>query len=123
MDETVEKVDVGAPKKYWKKKKKKRTASECISRICAIWPELWPNGDNLEFRPVALGTSQEMHDWVNANLEGRLSHTDISRAMSFVTSHMVRTKQLREGVVRYDLKGQPAGTVSALEVLDSSLSG
>ena len=118
MDELVEKVAVTEPKKYWKKKKKKRTASECIARICAIWPELWPNGHNLEFRPVALGASQEMHDWVNANFEGRLSHIDISRAMSFVTSHLVSTKQLREGAVRYDLKGQPAGIVTASEVVE-----
>ncbi|WP_048280785.1 ProQ/FINO family protein [Klebsiella pneumoniae] len=96
-----------------KKERKKLALSLALKKVCTRWPELWPEWKKREFRPVAPGISQLMHDQLKADPAPDLTHTEIARVMFYVTGSLSYLEQIKAGADRYGLDGQPAQEVTA----------
>ncbi|MEL7630920.1 ProQ/FINO family protein [Pectobacterium aroidearum] len=92
---------------------------QSLSRICSIWPLLWPGWKRRRFRPVVIGIAQQMHQWLKDHPDSPLTHGEIVRVMRFVTNQLGYLEQMTAGASRYDLDGQPATIVTAEEALFS----
>lgn len=102
-----------SPEKMTKKERKKRELSQMLKKVCSRWPELWPEWKKREFRPVALGVGQQMHDQLKANPDPDLTHQDIARVLFYVTGSLSYLEQIKAGSYRYNLDGQPVQQVTA----------
>lgn len=104
---------LSAPEKMAKKERKKLALSLALKKVCTRWPELWPGWRKREFRPIALGISQMMHNQLKADPESDLTHNEIARVMFYVTGSLSYLKQIKVGAYRYGLDGQPVQEVTA----------
>ncbi|EPK3138337.1 hypothetical protein I5504_22965 [Citrobacter koseri] len=102
-----------APEKMTKKERKKLALSLALKKVCTRWPELWPGWKKREFRPVAPGVSQLMHDQLKADPDPDLTHNEIARVMFYVTGRLSYLEQIKSGAYRYGLDGQPVQEVTA----------
>jgi ProP effector len=91
-----------------------------LARLCAIWPELWPEWQRRRFRPVKRGIAGDMRRWLRAHPEADLTGKDITLVLHYVTSRLSYLEQLTEGAVRVGTDGGPAETVSAADAAHSA---
>ncbi|MBK0018996.1 ProQ/FINO family protein [Kosakonia sp. S42] len=94
---------------------RKKSLHSRLTRICTIWPDLWPEWRSYHFRPVKRGIIKDIRVWLAEHPEAEINFTDVSKVFNFVTSRLAYQEQLTEGTTRSGLDGQPAGTVTSSE--------
>ncbi|ECO1514566.1 hypothetical protein AC319_25110 [Salmonella enterica subsp. arizonae] len=85
-----------------------------------VFPLLWPE-DNV-FRLMKVGIFRDAEKFVNANPDCGLSVHDCRCVFTWVSQRLSYLRLFAPGTLRYDLCGQPAGTVSDDDILSAALS-
>ncbi|EHM1640303.1 hypothetical protein KDR70_004298 [Salmonella enterica subsp. enterica serovar Oranienburg] len=85
-----------------------------------VFPLLWPE-DNV-FRLMKVGIFRDAEKFVNANPDCGLSVHDCRCVFTWVSQRLSYLRLFAPGALRYDLCGQPAGTVSDADILSAALS-
>lgn len=85
-----------------------------------VFPLLWPE-DNV-FRLMKVGIFRDAEKFVNANPDCGLSVHDCRCIFTWVSQRLSYLRLFAPGALRYDLCGQPAGTVSDADILSAALS-
>ncbi|ECC3917499.1 hypothetical protein CTQ69_26845 [Salmonella enterica subsp. diarizonae] len=80
-----------------------------------VFPLLWPE-DNV-FRLIKVGISKDVEAFINENPDCGLTLLDCRCVFSLVTQGLPYLSLFTPGAIRYDLRGQPAGTVTERDVL------
>ncbi|MGE0968624.1 ProQ/FINO family protein [Klebsiella sp. WOUb02] len=98
-------------------KKQRRTYRRwgLVRQVAALFPLLWPEFRNGQFRPLKSGISADVRAWIAANPQAGLSEEEWKQAVRFVVSRLAYLRTVTEGTARVDLSGEPAGTVTASE--------
>ncbi|ECT5252979.1 hypothetical protein ATT74_25735 [Salmonella enterica subsp. enterica serovar Panama] len=84
------------------------------------FPLLWPE-DNV-FRLMKVGIFRDAEKFVNANPDCGLSVHDCRCVFTWVSQRLSYLRLFAPGALRYDLCGQPVGTVSDADILSAALS-
>ncbi len=85
-----------------------------------VFPLLWPEDDVL--RLMKVGIFRDAEKFVNANPDCGLSVHDCRCVFTWVSQRLSYLRLFAPGALRYDLCGQPAGTVSDADILSAALS-
>lgn len=85
-----------------------------------VFPLLWPEDD--AFRLMKIGIFRDAEKFVNANPDCGLSVHDCRCVFTWVSQRLSYLRLFAPGALRYDLCGQPAGTVSDADILSAALS-
>lgn len=85
-----------------------------------VFPLLWPEDDT--FRLMKVGIFRDAEKFVNANPDCGLSVHDCRCVFTWVSQRLSYLRLFAPGALRYDLCGQPAGTVSDADILSAALS-
>lgn len=85
-----------------------------------VFPLLWPEDD--AFRLMKIGIFRDAEKFVNANPDCALSVHDCRCVFTWVSQKLSYLRLFSPGALRYDLSGQPAGTVSDADILSAALS-
>lgn len=85
-----------------------------------VFPLLWPEDDVL--RLMKVGIFRDAEKFVNANPDCGLSVHDCRCVFTWVSQRLSYLRLFAPGALRYDLCGQPVGTVSDADILSAALS-
>ncbi|HFE7524086.1 TPA: ProQ/FINO family protein [Salmonella enterica subsp. enterica serovar Newport] len=85
-----------------------------------VFPLLWPEDD--AFRLMKVGIFRDAEKFVNADPDCGLSVHDCRCVFTWVSQRLSYLRLFTPGAIRYDLCGQPAGTVSDADILSAALS-
>ncbi|ECA3795342.1 hypothetical protein FPE53_25320 [Salmonella enterica subsp. enterica] len=85
-----------------------------------VFPLLWPEDDVL--RLMKVGIFRDAEKFVNASPDCGLSVHDCRCVFTWVSQRLSYLRLFAPGTLRYDLCGQPAGTVSDADILSAALS-
>ncbi|EDJ8986937.1 TPA: hypothetical protein RU610_004481 [Salmonella enterica] len=85
-----------------------------------VFPLLWPEDDT--FRLMKIGIFRDAEKFVNANPDCGLSVHDCRCVFTWVSQKLSYLRLFAPGALRYDLCGQPAGSVSDADILSAALS-
>lgn len=98
-------------------KKQRRTARawDAVHQVAAVFPHLWPQVKERQFRAMKNGITEDVLAWIAAHPEGGLSVATWKKAICFVVSRIEYLRAVSEGAVRVDLNGEAAGTVTKSE--------
>ncbi|EBZ9911648.1 hypothetical protein EIE01_23115 [Salmonella enterica subsp. enterica serovar Mikawasima] len=80
-----------------------------------VFPLIWPEDD--AFRLIKVGILRDAEAFINENPDCGLTLLDCRCVFSWVTQALPYLSLFTPGAVRYDLCGQPAGTVTERDVL------
>ncbi|EBV3242449.1 hypothetical protein DOH76_23460 [Salmonella enterica subsp. enterica serovar Oranienburg] len=80
-----------------------------------VFPLLWPE-DNV-FRLIKVGIIKDIEAFINENPDCGLTLPDCRCVFSLVTQGLPYLSLFTPGVIRYDLSGLPAGSVTEREIL------
>lgn len=89
-----------------------RRHDENVTAILDLLVEMYPKTFSTyegRRRPLKIGIREDL----NKALDGAITEVELQKALACYTSNRVYRARLRQGAVRYDLNGEPAGTVSA----------
>lgn len=85
----------------------------CRKKVMAIFPLLWKDD---VVRPLKVGITRDVIEYLATHPDADLSISEWRCAVRGLTLRWVYLEKLSvPGTVRYDLNGEPAGTVSASE--------
>lgn len=85
-----------------------------------VFPLLWPE-DNI-FRLMKVGIFRDAEKFVNANPDCGLSVHDCRCVFTWVSQKLSYLRLFSPDALRYDLCGQPAGSVTDADILSAALS-
>ncbi|EDJ8987708.1 hypothetical protein GFI10_27075 [Salmonella enterica subsp. diarizonae] len=85
-----------------------------------VFPLLWPEDDT--FRLMKIGIFRDAEKFVNANPDCGLSVHDCRCVFTWVSQKLSYLRLFSPGALRYDLCGQPAGSVTDADILSAALS-
>ncbi|HAK0381706.1 TPA: hypothetical protein H1O82_004432 [Salmonella enterica] len=85
-----------------------------------VFPLLWPEDD--AFRLMKVGIFRDAEKFVNADPDCGLSVHDCRCVFTWFSQRLSYLRLFTPGAIRYDLCGQPAGTVSDADILSAALS-
>lgn len=85
-----------------------------------VFPLLWPEDNVLQLMKV--GIFRDAEKFVNDNPDCGLSVRDCRCVFTWVAQRLSYLRLFAPGAIRYDLCGQPAGTVSDADILSAALS-
>lgn len=94
------------PEKMTKKERKKLALSGAEKSLYPLAGAV-AGMEKREFRPIAHGISQLMHDQLKADPVPDLTHNEVARVMFYVTGSLSYPEQIKAGAYRYGLDGQP----------------
>ncbi|WP_272682182.1 ProQ/FINO family protein [Providencia sp. PROV129] len=86
-----------------------------IANLSEYWPHLFPNG---QLRPMAVGIREALF----ADKKGRelpISYKKLKRSLAAISHSVKYRTTIMPGAVRYDKDGQPDGTVTESDVVDT----
>ncbi|EJQ8148454.1 hypothetical protein N8J30_005078 [Salmonella enterica subsp. enterica serovar Newport] len=92
-----------------------RNGRQKLALFRQVFPLLWPEDDVL--RLMKVGIFRDAEKFVNANPDCGLSVHDCRCVFTWVSQRLSYLSLFAPGAIRYDLCGQPAGTVSEREIL------
>ncbi|EDM1757743.1 hypothetical protein AH553_21695 [Salmonella enterica subsp. diarizonae] len=85
-----------------------------------VFPLLWP--EDHAFRLMKVGIFRDAEKFVNENPDCGLSVHDCRCVFTWVSRKLSYLRLFAPGALRYDLCGQPAGTVTDADILSAALS-
>ncbi|EBW2367050.1 hypothetical protein CBJ60_004490 [Salmonella enterica subsp. enterica serovar Ajiobo] len=97
-----------------------RNGRQKLALFRQVFPLLWPEDDVL--RLMKVGIFRDAEKFVNANPDCGLSVHDCRCVFTWVSQRLSYLRLFAPGALRYDLCGQPAGTVSDADILSAALS-
>ncbi|ECC3917626.1 hypothetical protein CTQ69_27615 [Salmonella enterica subsp. diarizonae] len=97
-----------------------RNGRQKLALFRQVFPLLWPEDDVL--RLMKVGIFRDAEKFVNANPDCGLSVHDCRCVFTWVSQKLSYLRLFSPGALRYDLCGQPAGTVSDADILSAALS-
>lgn len=86
----------------------KRKNLDAISLLASTWPNCFA-ATRRDRKPLKVGIGKE----IAAATEGAISPEELDAALTVYSSSKPYLKAMREGAVRVDLEGNPAGVVTA----------
>ncbi|HCL5312766.1 TPA: hypothetical protein N2G38_005165 [Salmonella enterica] len=92
-----------------------RNGRQKLAFFRQVFPLLWPEDDVL--RLMKVGIFRDAEKFVNANPDCGLSVHDCRCVFTWVSQRLSYLSLFAPGALRYDLCGQPAGTVTEREIL------
>ncbi|ECH6755706.1 TPA: ProQ/FINO family protein [Salmonella enterica] len=97
-----------------------RNGRQKLSLFRQVFPLIWPEDDT--FRLMKVGIFRDAEKFVNASPDCGLSVHDCRCVFTWVSQRLSYLRLFTPGALRYDLCGQPAGTVSDADILSAALS-
>jgi ProP effector len=83
------------------------TVEAVLELLCELFPKAFVRYQARR-RPLKIG----IHNDLLAVLDGAVTAAELSHALRIYVSNRVYRERLREGAIRIDLNGEPAGTVA-----------
>lgn len=86
-----------------------------IANLSEYWPHLFPNG---QLRPMAVGIREALFADKKAR-ELPIAYKKLKRSLAAISHSVKYRTTIMPGAVRYDKDGQPNGTVTESDVVDT----
>lgn len=116
-------VTVPAPVKKKKKKKaspgkirrRAQRSRDSMALVARTFPALWPDFDKGTFRPMMVGIREQVKTFIAAHPDCGMTYEAWVTGIRVVISRMEYQRCVKAGETRYDIHGEPAGTVTDRE--------
>lgn len=86
-----------------------------MALFARTFPALWPEFEKGKFRPMKVGIKEQVKAYIDAHPDCGMTFGTWIQAIRTVTSRIEYQRCLKEGTPRYDIHGEPVGTVTAPE--------